>query len=130
MVDVIKTKQGQDVTWRSQVLKEDGSLITQADLLSITARVFRLGSATSTTAEQSIPIIIQDAVYDAAQTEGWNGADPGYNFKWVADGIYFLRGSARYRVEIEFSALSTSNVSLDTPIYDIFEVETEEVLSP
>lgn len=127
MVDVVEAFQGQDITWRAQVLKEDKTLLTQADIASITARIFRLPS---TTAEQVVPLIIQEVVYDAAQVEGWKGADPGYNFKWVADGIYFPLGSARYRVEVKFSAYSTSGVTLDTPVFSVFEVKTEEVLSP
>lgn len=126
-VQVIESFQGQDITWRSQVLKEDKTLLVQGDIASITARIFLLPT---TTAEQVVPLIIQETVYDAAQTEGWEGADPGYNFKWVADGLYFPKGSVRYRVEIKFSVYSASGVTLDTPVFDVFEVVTTEVLSP
>jgi hypothetical protein len=124
--DVITTYQGQDITRRAQVLHEDGTLVLQGDLASVTARVFRTPSVTP---EQVVPLIVQEVVYDTAQTEGWTGSDPGYNFKWTADGSYFSKGSQIYRVEISFRIYSTSGVSLDTPAYEVFHVKTKEILT-
>jgi len=75
----------------------DGELIKQADLTSISCKIFDADANRLETAD--LTPAVADTVYDAAQTSAAWPYDDGYNFRHLLPATAFPTGGHKYRVE-------------------------------
>lgn len=84
----------------------NGSNGVQADLTSITRKIFDLDNKDTVIATDTI--VIADAVFDTLQTDGrWTEDATGYNFRDRVGGSNFASGGQTYRVEYYFVGASS-----------------------
>lgn len=90
----------------ARVLGNAGTAITQADIDSITCKVYDLADTASAVDEPTVTV--SNAVFDALQTSDprWTEDDTGYNFLFVVPATAFPEGGKEYRVEFKFSPAS------------------------
>lgn len=83
----------------------EGNWIKQADLSTITCKVFDLSSATPDTPITTPTVTIASAILDAPVTATtlWEQDDTGYNFLHDLAAANFPTGDHRYLVEYEFT---------------------------
>ena len=82
----------------------DGVNGVQADVASITRKIFDLSSATPTTALETTTPAVASVIFNALQTDArWTEDSTGYNFKQRIAGTSFSTGGSTYRVEYEFT---------------------------
>ena len=105
---------GAEVTFRARLLKEDGAALAEADLSSISMKIFDYtdlataivigsGSVTALT-------IATSTAGSTFDTSNWSKDDIGYNFSLTYDTASFLSGGHTYRVEIKIVTSSIGNI--------------------
>lgn len=81
----------------------EGAVIQQADLASVTCKVYDLGTnrnATSGTEITPAPtVVISTSVFDTLRTLGWNKDTYGYNFRHDLTPAYSPTGGNWYLIE-------------------------------
>lgn len=125
-IDLIYAIEGQEITRRSQVVKEDSTLAVTADVTSINAKVYDINGDIDTPIAEEV-LVPEQVMSDTPQLEGWKRDKVGYNSKWTADRTYFPVGGHTYQVEVTYNLVSEGFVSLDAPAMDVFQVRTTGV---
>lgn len=112
--------EGQNVTFVARMLTAAGAMFVQADITSVTCKVFDLTSNTPDTAATTLSPAVSSVFFNTAQTDGYWGLDnTGYNFRHTVTGSAFPKGGRRYRVEYEVVTGSHGSV------FAVFEVQTD-----
>lgn len=88
----------------------EGNWLKQADLTSITCKVFDLDSATPATPVATPSVVISTSVLDTPVTATtiWTVDATGYNFIHDLDSTVFATGGHRYNVEYKFTMINGS----------------------
>jgi len=87
----------------ARVNRADNTPLLQAEITSITGKVFLLDSTTPTTASSTPTVTVASVIFDTLQTDSrWDADSTGYNFKLQLGASAFATGNARYRIEFEF----------------------------
>ncbi len=88
----------------------EGNWIKQADLASITAKVFDRNGTTPDTPITTPTVTISSAIQDTPVTDKkiWDLDDTGYNFLFDLAGTNFPTGSHKYLVELYFATTGGS----------------------
>lgn len=93
----------------TQVRPEEGNCLKQADILSISCKVFSLGANKDNLAGTELlpapSLSPADNIYDTLQTTGWRtGVDVyGYNFRHDVAASYTPSQAEWYRLEYKFT---------------------------
>ena len=118
-----------DGTGAASPLAYEGNLVKQADLSTVTIKLFNLDSDTPTTPEQTATLTISAVVFDTLQTTGiWTllktsgGVSLGGNFKYDVAASWVPTARTRYRIEVKF--VSTGG----TVYFGKWQAETQEIL--
>lgn len=77
-------------------------LLKQADLSSVTWKVFDLSSAAPDTAIVSATLTIASVIFDTLQTD-WDVDTTGYTFKYDVASTVFTEGGHEYQAEVKFT---------------------------
>lgn len=112
-----------------QVKYKEGKCLTQADLTSITCKVFALGEdrdSVSGTLVASPTVVIANSIYDELQTNGWDVSKDyaGYNFRYdFPETILTSPGTSSlgnwYQIEFTFTLTNGSKIYLKCKIKTI-----------
>lgn len=105
-----------DATGQFTGVSGEGRWIKQADLSTITCKVFqRTGTTTPDTAVFTPSVVIATAIYDTPQVDGeiWDESPMvGFNFLHDLAGTNFPNGGQTYRVEYVFETTSGTKWTL------------------
>lgn len=84
----------------------EGNWVKQADLSSITCKVFNRSSSTPDTATTAPTITISSVIQDTPVTSRvlWDVDYTGYNFVYAVDPATFATGGDEYLVEMVFTS--------------------------
>lgn len=83
---------------------DEGNLLQQADVSSISYKTFDLDSDTPTAAIESGALTVASVILDAAVTgEIWTQDATGYNFIHDVPASWFPTGGHRYAIEYKFT---------------------------
>ena len=74
----------------------DGDLLLQADLGTITYKVFDVATKVETGSDS---LTVANVIFDTAQTNSGWPYDDGFNFKFLLPASAFPNGNRKYRVE-------------------------------
>lgn len=114
----------------TQVTGDLGKPVLQADVSTITCKVFDLGTdpnATSGTEVGSAPsVVVASTIFDTLQTTGWdvNLDSSGYNFRHaIAGATYFTDGGDYFAIEYKFTLTSA------TVFWVVYRVQAVAVLT-
>lgn len=97
MVFKINGKQGNPEVLRYRVVKDDETVITQADVDSIAIYVYEVESGETVIDAESLSV--SDSIFDELQS--WDKDSVGYNVKINVAGSYLPGGGKTYRVEVK-----------------------------
>ena len=100
-IDKFSAIEGTAVRLQNRVAFNDGSLVTQADVVTWSVRVF------TTPTGKLVKVLVDESAdatvnfFDTLQTDnGWSRDATGYNFEYVIDGNAFkIEGGRSYRFE-------------------------------
>lgn len=94
-----------DATGAATGVSGEGKWIKQADLTSITCKIFDRSSATPDTATASPTVTISSAIIDTpvTSTEIWDVDSTGYNFLFDIAPTAFTTSGHKYLVEFYFT---------------------------
>ena len=111
--------QGRDVVEMARV-EIDGECIVQADITSISRKIYDLtGGTPATSIDESTPLKTS-VIFNTLQTGGpWSEDGTGYNFKQRIAGAEFPDAGHKYRVEYKFTGAAGELFAL------VFEHETQ-----
>lgn len=81
----------------------EGNWLQEADISTITCKIFDLDSSTPDTATETPTVTISSVILDTPVTTNvvWTKDTIGYNFIHTLSSTYFPTGDRRYRVEYE-----------------------------
>lgn len=94
-----------DATGQATGIKGEGRWVKQADLSTITCKVFDRSGDTPDTAIASPTVTISSVIQDTPVTDGelWDGDITGYQFRLDLAGSCFPTGGHKYLVELYFT---------------------------
>lgn len=94
-----------DATGAATGVSGEGNWIKQADLSSITCKIFDRSSATPDTATSSPAVTISTSIIDTPVTDGkiWTVDSTGYNFLFDVAPTAFTTSGHKYLVEFYFT---------------------------
>lgn len=93
----------------ARVLGTDGTAIQQADVNSITYKIFNL-SVDSTTPDSSGTLTVGDSIFDTLQTDArWDVDSVGYNFRWQILSNVLTNPNCTYQIEVIFTSGANEN---------------------
>ena len=97
-----------DATGAATGISGEGKWVKQADLSTITCKVFDRSSSTPDTAIATPTVTISSAINDTPVTDGvlWTEDSTGYNFLHDLAHTNFPDGGRKYRVEYIFTPTS------------------------
>lgn len=93
------------------VAAREGPTLVQADVSSITAKIFALGTSKDNQSGTEITpaptLTMTDNLYDELQTSGWPIEEDaaGYNFRFDVSPIYVPNGGEWYKVEVKVTLI-------------------------
>lgn len=76
-----------------------GTVVTQASITSIVAKLYELSGATPGTVVQTANLTIAAVIFDTLQTGGWTKDAAGYNFGHAVPASWMAKGGVRYKIE-------------------------------
>ncbi len=103
-----------------------GRVVKQADLTSITAKVFDLGPGGLVSPVEITPaptVVISTAISDTLLTLGWDADSIGYNFRFDLGPTYCATGGNRYWPEFKCTLTGGS------VFWALFDLEAKSVLT-
>lgn len=90
-----------------EVVKGEGKLLEEADVSSITCKVYDLGDSDENTPGSVISpdptVTVANAIYDELQTVGWSQDEFGYNFRHSLGVVYAPTGGNFYLIEYKIT---------------------------
>lgn len=106
------------VVLMARVLGYDGDPIQQADITSISRKVFDGGTTISTD-----DLVVADVIFDALQTgdSRWDADDTGFNVLDIVPAASLPNGDTVYRVEYLFTPASGE------VFHDVFDLITKNL---
>ena len=93
-------------------VRGEGNWLKQADVSTITCKVFDLDGTDPTTPTREPAVTVSSAILDTPVTDGedWDEDDTGYNFQHDLLSTDFPTGERRYRVEYKFTLTGSGAV--------------------
>ena len=93
-----------DVTFLARVIGEDAVVLQQADVTSITFKVY---DTTDDSETGTGTPVVANTIFDTLQTDArWTADSTGYNFKYLIPAASFPVGDRTYRVEFLFTLVT------------------------
>lgn len=102
------------------VLSKEGYCITQADVSSITCKVYSLGTNKTAEGTEITPaptVVVADSIFDTLQLVGWGADSYGYNFRHDVAADYVPNAHEWYVFEYD--------INLDTGGVILLQVQVE-----
>ena len=110
-METITVYEGKPVDIRSHLTKGDGTSLQNADVDSITAKLFDLRSDTPHTELSSVDLTPTSTyLFDTGVTSGWRKTGT-YNFLYTVPGALMVQGGGHYRVEIAVDGVSEDDAN-------------------
>jgi hypothetical protein len=102
---------------------ETGNPIVQADVSSISYKVFKVNNGGLPSQEGSITVA--SVIFDTLQTNDprWTFDQAGYNFAWSVPASFFAEGGSTYRIELLFIPTTGEQYHV------VYEAQTADLLS-
>jgi len=99
-----------DATGAATGISGEGNWVKQADLTSITCKVFDRSSSTPDTAIATPTATVSSVILDTPVTDGliWDLDEVGYNFRCDLSGTNFPTGGHKYLMEFYFTTTAAT----------------------
>ena len=120
-----------DCVCMARVVGIDADEITQADVSSITLKVFDEDAADPDAAVSTASLTVSAVVFNTLQTDArWQVDTTGYNFRYTIPAAALATGDHTYTVEFVFTMADTTKFPPIFMFFNVFFVSPFFITSP